>query len=250
MTLQDQIAFFEANQYLFIPEALTLEEVTRFNAAIDHSRRDHPALWSSGARSQSVQCLLPTREFDTILRHPSFFEVARHVLDNDIVFSEFSIMIRAGSQKEGTTEGWHRDFGVNEKNRLGISALSAIFYLTDVDETTARYSLIPGSTRESEPPKKIREESEDRVNEKQMFGPAGSCILVNAGIWHCGRWGGGPRERRTIHMYYQPSNIPPVSNHNVFPRRLWDVKDGEQRRFYSYFNPLTRAVVSDYCESR
>ncbi|MCE9590484.1 MAG: phytanoyl-CoA dioxygenase family protein [Planctomycetes bacterium] len=250
MTLDEQLAFFQTNQYLFYPTALTKDEVGRLNEAIDRNRRDHPALWSSGVRMQSVQCFLEMPETDFLVRHPSFFPAAKRILNDDIVFSEFSIMIRAGGQKEGSVEGWHRDFTPNDKNPHGVSALSPIFYLTDVDETTARYSLIPASNRIETPPAKIKEESEDRVNEKQMFGPAGSCILVNSGLWHCGRWGAGPRERRTIHMYLQPSNIPPVSNHNIFPRRLWDVKDPEQRKFYSHYNPITRAVVDDYAAKR
>jgi hypothetical protein len=129
---------------------------------------------------------------------------------------------------------------------LKIQSLSAIFYLTDVDETTARYSLVPASNEMEEAPKKVQEESEQRVGELEMLGPAGTVILVNAGIWHCGKWGHGPRERRTIHTYYQQSLTEAVSNHSIFPRRLWDVPDPEQRRFYSHFNAMTRAVVADY----
>jgi hypothetical protein len=129
---------------------------------------------------------------------------------------------------------------------MGITALSAIYYLTDVDETTPRYCLIPASQYIDEP-KKVGEAGEARENEVDMMGPAGSVILVNAGIWHCGKWGHSPHERRTVHIYYTQSTTPPMANHTLYPRRLWDVEDEEQRRFYSKHNALTQAVARDYC---
>ena len=245
-TLRDQIDFFEKHHYLRISNALTRNEVDRVNAAIDRNRQEYSMLWGKGNRMQSVQCFLVMPVVDFLIRHPSFFAVAEHALDGDIVFSEFSAMIRAGNQTQGTVEGWHRDFPPNPKHRLKIQSLSAIYYLSDVDETTARYCLVPASHEMEEQPKKIREDKEERVGEAEMLGPAGTIILVNAGIWHCGKWGHGPRERRTIHTYYQQSVNEAVSHHSIFPRRLWDVADPEQRRFYSHFNAMTRAVVTDY----
>jgi len=195
---------------------------------------------------QSVQCFLVMPELDFLIRHPSFFPVASTRWMATLFFSEFSAMIRAGNQTQGTIEGWHRDFKPNPKSRLKILSLSAIYYLTDVDEMTARYTLVPASHEMEEEPKKIRAEAEERVGEVEMLGPAGTVILVNSGIWHCGKWGHGPRERRTIHTYYQQSVTEPVSNQSIFPATPLGRGDREQRRFYSHFNPLTRAVVADY----
>jgi len=245
VNLNQQIEFFEANDYCVFPNALSPAEVKRVNDAMDRSREDWPQMWSAGARMQSVNCLLTTDAFDPLLNHPSFMPLASAILDGDIVFSEFSAMIRAGSQKPGV-EGWHRDFQPNPNHRLGVRGLSAIFYLSDVDETTARYCVIPGSHAREEEPKALDEEKTKFENEVEMVGPAGTCILVNAGIWHCGKWGAGPRERRTIHLYHQSPSIPPVSGHSIFPRRLWDVSDPEQRRFFSHFNFITKAVADDY----
>jgi hypothetical protein len=124
--------------------------------------------------------------------------------------------------------------------------LSAIFYLSDVDRTTARFSIIPGSHAREEGPKPVAPDSDDYIDEFEILGPAGTCVLVNAGIWHRAKFGAGPRERRTIHLYYQQSSLPQQSEHNIFPRRLWDVDDAEQRRFFSHFNTLTKAVAADY----
>ena len=246
MTLHEQIEFFETNHYLFIPNALMAEEVKMVNAAIDRDREMYATLWSTGSRMQSAQCLLSMPQADFLIRHPSFFDVAQHAFDGDIRFEEFSVMIRAGNMEKGSAEGWHRDAMTNPEHRMGIRLLSAIYYLTDVDETTPRYCLIPASQHIDEP-QKVNEEGETREGEIDMMGPAGSVILVNSGIWHCGKWGHSPRERRTVHLYYGQSTTPPVANHTIFPRRLWDVEDEEQRQFYAKHNALTQAVARDYC---
>lgn len=245
MNLDEQLAFFEKNDYCVVPGALSRAEVDRLNAAIDRSRAASPGLWSQGARSQSVHCLLDEPDFDLLLRHRSFFDLAKAILDGEMVFSEFSAMVRAGNQKPGV-EGWHRDFMPNPKHRLGVTGLSAIFYLTDVDRDTARYSLIPGSHAREAAPEPIAEGATDYKEEVEMLGPAGTCILVNAGIWHCGKWGAGPRERRTVHLYFQHPSVPAVSNHSIFPRRLWDTDDAKRRRFFSHFNAITKAVAGAY----
>jgi len=246
MTLDQKIAFFETQHYLFLPAVLTPEELAALNAAIDRDRQQYPPLWSTGPRMQSAQCLLSMPEADLLICDSSFFPVAAQIFDGDIRFEEFSIMIRAGSKPEGSIEGWHRDCSSNPEHRLGIRALGAFIYLTDVDETTARYALVPNSQHLPEP-RKLREDGEEREGEIEMLGPAGSVILVNAGNWHCGKWGHGPRERRMVAIYYGHSSTPSLSNHTIFPRRLWDVAGEEQRRFYSKRNAITQAVAGDYC---
>jgi ectoine hydroxylase-related dioxygenase (phytanoyl-CoA dioxygenase family) len=245
MTLAEQIAFFEKNHYLLLPNALTPTEVAGANAAIDAHRAEHPGLWGRGNRGQSVHCFLHLQQLDFMLRHPSWYEVARQAMDDTLVFSEFSIMFRSGYQKAGV-ESWHRDFGPDDNQRLGITALSVIYYMTEVTMETPRYCLVPASNRQNEAPRKLSEDSEDREGELQITGPAGSALLVNAGIWHCGRWSANPAERRTVHLYLQSSRRAPVSVHNVFPKRLWDSPDAEQRRYFGHHNALTRAVVDAY----
>ena len=251
MNLQEQYDFFLKNHYCVFPPSLTPAELKSVNDAVDASLKEDPALWSMGPRSQSVQCLLNRPEFDILLHHKSFMPLAAKVLDNDIARVEFSVMTRAGTQPEATQpDGWHRDFGVSSIDPLGITALSAIWYLTDVDKTTARYTLVPFSHKMKELPKQVKEGCQDIEGEVEILGPAGSVVLVNAGIYHTGKLGTGPRERRTVHTYMQRTSFPAVSNHNIIPRRLWDVPDPAQRRFYSHFNTITRVVAGDYASER
>src|SRR5262245_42591768 len=141
MTLQEKIAFFEKHHYLLIPNALSPAEVAMVNKVIDRQKGD----WGNAVRIQSATCLTDAPEYDFLIRHPSFFPVAQHAMDNDIVFSEFAVMIRSAAAEARGPDGWHNDFPPNPAHRLGFHSLSAIYYLTDVDRTTARYVLIPGS---------------------------------------------------------------------------------------------------------
>src|SRR5256885_480974 len=117
MNLADQIRFFEDNHYLLIPGALAHSEIQQLNAAIDRDRLQFPDLWTNGPRMQSATCLLNLPEADFLLRHSAWLPLAQHLLDDDIVFDEFSVMIRAGNQQSGKVEGWHRDVTPDEQHR-------------------------------------------------------------------------------------------------------------------------------------
>jgi hypothetical protein len=243
MTLDEQYEFFLKNHYCLFPSALSPDEVVSINAAIDRSlARDG---WGGpGPRATFVQPLNTTTDFDILPRHRSFFPLASRIFDGDIALIEFAIMTRPGNQEAPTKPtGWHQDFGICEHDPLGITALSAVMCLTDIDKTTARYCLLPNSQRGDKPPQPVAEGSQDVVGEVEVVGPAGTIVLVNAGIYHTGKPGTGPRERRTIHTYMQRTCFPSVSNHTILPRRLWDVEDPAQRRFYSHFNDVTRAAL-------
>ena len=243
MTLDEQYEFFLKNHYCIFPSALSPQEVIDINKAIDRSlERDG---WGGpGPRASFAQPLLSSTDFDGLARHKSFFPLASKIFDGDIAIIEFCLMTRPGNQEAPTKPtGWHQDFGICEHDPLGITALSAVMCLTDIDKTTARYTLLPNSQKGDKPPQPVAEGSQDVIGEVEVVGPAGTIVLVNSGIFHTGKPGTGPRERRTIHTYMQRTNFPSVSNHSIIPRRLWDVADPEQRKFYSHFNEVTRKAI-------
>jgi len=241
MTLDEQYEFFLKNHYCLFPSALSPAELKAANDATDRLVAQDPPAWKL-PRNQTSQIFDPA--FDPLLRHRSFFPLAERIFEGDIALIEFGLMIRQGNQEAPTKPaGWHQDFGVCEHDPLGITALSAVYYLTDVDETTPRYSLVPGSARFPKCPPQKKEGCQDIEGEVEVLGPAGSVVLVNAGIFHSGKVGTGPRERRTVHLYMQRTTFPSVSNHTIMPRRLWDNPDPVLRRYYSHFNDVTRAAI-------
>lgn len=242
MTLDEQYEFFVKNHYCIIPNALSPDEIKSLTKVIDGIIASDRVAWTTHARQTLSQISDPA--FDCVLRHRSFMPLATRIFEGDIALIEFGLMVRPGNQTAPTKpSGWHQDFGVSEHDPMGITALSAIFYLSDVDKTTARYSLIPGSAKFPKCPPAVAEGSQDVEGEVEILGPAGTMVLVNSGIFHTGKVGTGPRERRTIHLYMQRTTFPSVSNHTIMPRRLWDSPDPEIRKYYSHFNQVTRDAI-------
>jgi len=113
--LQDQIAFFEKNHYLQIPNGLTRDEIERVNAAIDRNRQQYPTLWGKGNRMQSVQCFLVMPELDFLIRHPSFFPRGRARAGwRHCFFPEFSAMIPGWEPNPGN----HRRLAIVTSNPI------------------------------------------------------------------------------------------------------------------------------------
>jgi ectoine hydroxylase-related dioxygenase (phytanoyl-CoA dioxygenase family) len=242
----DHLAQFKAQRFTVIPNALSTDEVRRLNEAIDKSMKHFPELWYGKERKQSVQCLLAEPEFDLTIRHPAYFPIIRQAFGDNAAFAEFSAMVRQGGHTGATVEGWHRDFAPDTSHPQAIRAISVIIYLTEVDKTTARLCVVPGSSLKETAPVLLSEENDRYEAEVEVMGPPGTAAITDASNWHCAKWGKGPRQRRTIHLYFQSSTIPPVSNQNITPRRLWDSPDPQLRKFYSHQNALTRAVTLDY----
>ncbi len=239
----DPVAQFKSQRFAVIPGALSSQEVQRLNDAIDKTLRQFPDLWYGKERKQSVQSLLVEPDFDLTIRHPAYFPIIKQAFGENAAFSEFSAMIRQGGHTGATVEGWHRDFSPNSN---GITAISVIIYLTEVDRSTARLCVVPGSHLKETAPTLLSAQDDKYEGEVEVIGPPGTAAITDASNWHCAKWGKGPRERRTIHLYFQSSTNPPVSQTSITPRRLWDSPDPQLRKFYAHHNAITRAVALDY----
>jgi ectoine hydroxylase-related dioxygenase (phytanoyl-CoA dioxygenase family) len=118
-----------------------------------------------------------------------------------------------------------------------------VFYLTDVDESSHTFSVLPGSVSAAELPPL---EAYDLESAQHLTGLAGTAILFNAALFHAGCVRETPRERRTIHIYCGRRSHPPLSNHTIFPRRLWEGQDEATQRYYSRPNQITRLMMERF----
>jgi hypothetical protein len=50
-------------------------------------------------------------------------------------------------------------------------------------------------------------------------------------------------ERRTIHIYCGRVTDKHLSNHTIFPPRLWQGKDASTQKYYSRLNPITKEYL-------
>lgn len=231
---------FAANGYIVIPNALTAEELVTMNDVVDRDRARCPRLWQNrgGGCFHSVSILLDEPVFDRSILHPVTLPVVRALMGEDLCFEEHSVRIREPIAGSAPDPHWHRDIQHGTDPPLYLRNLSLIYYLTDVDETTHCFSIVP----ETVAAKKSTPEHRDGTNAVDIHGPAGTAILFNAANVHDARQRTTERERRTIHIYYGHRALPPLSVHTIFPDRLVNHPDPGTTALFERPNEITERV--------
>ena len=244
--MQDTLAFFAKNGYAVVPQALSVNEVQHINAAIDRHRSQYQPLWlnrGENGRWQSVHGLLACPEMDVTMRPPTLLPLMQAILGDDICAEEHSVMVREPNPKGPTLCAWHRDTSHVGEPPYFTKYLSVVYYLTHVNVHTHTFSVLPGASQ-SEVLQPLN--AFDLNSAQHLEGTAGTAILFNAALFHAGNVRQTAFERRTIHIYCGRSTDPYLSNHTIFPRRLWEGKDEATQRYYSRPNPLTKLLIEQF----
>ncbi len=248
--MKEQLKFFKENGYLVVPNALSIEEVQSINEAIDRDLVENPVMWidrGQSGRCQNVHALLACPEMDVTMRPPTLLPLMNAIMGEDICAEEHSVMLRAPNPDGDTECRWHRD--ANRENRADAELpyytryLSVVFYLTDVDDTTHTFSVLPGTAQSTE---LFPLEAYDLSAAQHLVGPAGTAILFNASTFHAGNVRQTTSERRTVHIYCGRTTDRYLSNHTIFPRRLWEGKDDATQNYYSRPNPITQLLIEQF----
>ena len=248
--MKEQLDFFKENGYLVVPDALSVEEVRSINEAIDRDLVENPVMWidrGQTGRTQNAHALLACPEMDVTMRPPTLLPLMSAIMGKDLCAEEHSVMLRAPNPDGDTECRWHRDAsGENsgEDNPPYYTRyLSVVYYLTDVDDTTHTFSVIPGTAQSTE---RLPLEAYDLSTAQHLVGSAGTAILFNASTFHAGNVRRTTSERRTIHIYCGRTTDRYLSNHTIFPRRLWEGKDEATQCYYSRPNPITQLLIDRF----
>ena len=185
-----------------------------------------------------MSLLLSCSDFDASIRHPSVLPRIESLMGEEACFEEHSVMIREPVVGDPPETTWHRDTGHLPEHPLAILHLSAVYYLTDVDESSHSFGIVPEGVEE----KRKMPTDRDSSGGIGLYGAAGTAILFNAGSCHAGMLRQTDRQRRTVHIYYGHRSQPPLSNHTVFPRRLVDAGDKATRKLFGRTNTITNLV--------
>ncbi len=242
----EQLQFFAENGYVIVPGALTAEEVCTINDIIDRDLKARPTLWRGdpNGKYQALNILLANPELDFTMRPPSLLSLMEAIMGPDICADEHTIIIR-GANPDGPTECvWHRDSCGGEPHPPYYTRyLSIVFYLTDVDDTTHTFSILPGSAQMADP---LPKEECDLSTALHLTGTAGTAILFNAYSVHAGNVRITDSERRTIHLYCGRTTDQHISDYTIFPPRLWGGKDEATRKYYSRRNKISRVLAKHF----
>lgn len=257
--------YFEKQGFVVLDKCLSPAEIAHLNEFYDRTQKERPDAWGlSGERKgfhrnagiMFSQPLLDYPELDPYTQHPRSYAVVARILGGEdrVRFSEFNFRETPTDAGKGAMNFHHDRVAPDRFDRRPYNPcdwLCAIHYLTDVDETTPAFCVVPKSNRYTT----LRDAFEGLgadYHEVPAFGPAGTCVLYDTAIYHTRLDGDGRKRRRTWHQYYARGGwlrswrpdvgsyvrppAPVLTDWNLFPERLALHPDPGKRLFFSHWN--------------
>ena len=269
LEVDEAFAFFQENGFAVVRNAYTSDELQFLNAFFDETQATCPRAWGQLSKRPYYtlghplvysQPLLDHPELDKFTMHPNTFPLVRKIMNNEPRYSEFNFRdVPFGSGPLYKAIGFHRDRSLEDRifrrEKEPIDDVCCIHYLTDVDENTPCFALIPKSSKF-----KTVEEAyrilKDQYAEVPIYGAKGTCILYDISIFHTKLDGKNPYglARRTVHQYFARGGwlgnrppTPPLTSWNLIPKRLCLSMDPFKRKFFSHWNTSQcEWVASDF----
>ncbi|MEM7020032.1 MAG: phytanoyl-CoA dioxygenase family protein [Pseudomonadota bacterium] len=257
--------FFSEHGFAVLSECLDDSELAHLNEFYDRTQEERPASWGFTEkrkphhRGQGLifsQPLLDYPELDKYTQHPRSYPVVARILGGEerVRFSELNFREAPLNAGVGAMNFHHDAITQDRFDRkpyMPCDWLCAIHYLTDVDETTPAFCVVPKSNQYPTL-KEAYEGLGDDYQEMPIYGPAGTCVLYDTGLFHTRLDGDGKKMRRTWHQYYARGGwlksslpttnkyvrppSPPLTNWNLFPERLVMHPDPKIKMFFSHWN--------------
>lgn len=234
--LQQMARDFHTLGYLKVPEALTADQIMRFNQAVDRHWTAFPEDWIALSDSfcEGTNVLPRTADFDELVENAKTLEIMRTILGEQITFEEFAIMLRNPTANLNEVKGWHRDLVRDFDRRREIDAISIMFYLTDVSETDHCFAIIPESHERLIDLNPIDVPADAGID---LIGPAGTAVIFHARAIHNGRLKQNSTQRRTLQAYYSNRLDQRTNEWTQIPPRLYEKQDPAlPPLFYSKWN--------------
>ena len=237
--------------YTVVDNVLDSEDLDVINRVIDNDLLKKSALWverEHGNVVLNVHMLLAYKELDVTMHTPIIMPIVESILGSEACAEEHSVRIRRAFGSDPYCS-WHRDgHGWPQLKSVApyfTNYVSVAYYLSDVNDTTHSFSVLPGSIRNG----KLCDLSEyDENDAHHIVGRKGTAIIFNAAMFHAGNVRKTNTERRTIHTYWGRSSSPSMSNFTIFPERLWRNKDVRLQRYYRKDNPITKLLRESFYE--
>jgi len=227
---------FDINGYLRVEDALSDDQVARFNAAVDRHLMTYPDDWIelSDSFCEGTNVLPHTADFDEAIENPKTLDILRAIIGEVITFEEFAIMLRNPTANLNEVKGWHRDLIREYDRRMEIDAVSIMMYLTDVTETDHCFAIVPESHNRLVDMNPVDVPADAGVD---LIGPAGTAVIFHARAIHNARLKNDSTQRRTLQAYFSHWQDQRTAEWSEIPPRLYQKRDPALPPFfYSKWN--------------
>lgn len=241
-----ELETFRTHGFLNLGRILSEADITKFTEMFDHDRKRYPYMWHQYGYHQEAnyEALISSPKFDDLIRHPAILPKVTALFGGPVCFGE--IGLRSMKSYDGKPhQAWHRDRGYWFDHPLRLDYMQLIVYLTDVNEGTHCFSILPESVKDT-PCKKPEEQL--KTNEPyDLHGPAGTCALFNVALFHTATTRPTDQERKTVQIYYGHRERAPLANDSGIPTTLSKfAKDKQTRSFYGNLNERSRLYMDAY----
>jgi phytanoyl-CoA hydroxylase len=185
----EQKYFFEANGYLVVPDALSVDELSMIRVAADEAEgrwRADPTL--AGVRRPDLDQIIGIMEYAPVfvemLQHRTIFPLVRELLGPDIMMLDNDYFITPPGAL--IHRGWHYDEGFPgvypPRSRLMIKVF---FVLQDIPPDGGGTMMLPGSHRFPSGRPVNTDVPEDMPAGVRMALPARAAYLMAGRTYHC-----------------------------------------------------------------
>jgi ectoine hydroxylase len=145
---REQLAQFETEGYLFLPEAFTSEEASLMRTAADEVLAlERPEVWreSSGVARTAFAAHEYHETFRRLGRHPRLITPVMQLLDGPVYMHQFKVNAKAAFN--GEVWQWHQDFGTwhRDDEMPEPRAMNIAVFLDEVTAANGPLLLIPRS---------------------------------------------------------------------------------------------------------
>ena len=228
----EQRLFFDTQGYLVLEDVLEGDGLTRVQEEFYRVEDETKGEWKQaveedldfkpygiGPTAHVVYPIITHGDvFLDLLEHPRTISIAESFMGPDIQMIDNALHVKFAGTKAHTA--WHKDAkawfyplekwgGEDRKRWEQIRAcetpflkIKIFFFVEDVDEETAPFSVVPGSHKLDVDEVPQYDPLTDMPNHIKLVGRAGSAILWNANIWHTAMDSVDTKARRMLLFNY------------------------------------------------
>ena len=231
---------YNSQGFVFMPGAVSSEQVDRLNYAVDRAAAKDKNYNANEPKFTINNVLGENEIFIDMVDHPKIFPTVRAVMGDDVQLRYASAgLVKPGFESGG---GWHCDLsditGVYLPDSLIM--IKVFTYLVDVPDDGATLAIVPGSHRfEMGHPMPDIKKHEDMPHHVTFPAKAGDAVLFNGYCWHARFHNRSGVERKVLEYSYCHSWMNTMYDYRELPDHIQQamLKTHDRRQLFGVPEP-------------